>query len=81
MSLEKFLAANKEHEQLTKIVQSVNSVIFGDMETENKHIRSSDAPPEMIQWFESRLLEQRKQFMRQMLKKIDDVDEEVLELQ
>jgi hypothetical protein len=81
MTFEKFFEANKHHEEFVKIIQNVKNVIFGDMETENKYINSQDVPSEIVNWFESQLLEQRKQFMNQMLEQIDEIDENILELQ
>jgi hypothetical protein len=81
MSFEKFIEANKQHEQFVNIIKNVKNVIFGDMETENKYIKSKNTPPEIVQWFESQLSEQRTQFMNQMLKQIDSVDDNILELQ
>jgi len=80
MSLEKFIEVNKQHEQFVNIIRNVANVIFGDMETENKHIQSGNVPPQIVEWFENQLYEQRYLFMRQMLKQIDQADDKILEL-
>ncbi len=49
ISFEKFIQANKQHEQFVNIIKTVKNVIFGDTETENKYIKSPAAPPQIIE--------------------------------
>lgn len=76
MNREACIAANKESEKIVRLLEQVQSIIFGDMDTyeDSELTRQERAVLSRVQ------ANRRQRFMEQLLRQIDSTDEDVLRL-
>ncbi len=78
MTREKCLEANKEHKRIANVIQQVNSIIFGNMNTDADS--DADEDEEEKERYRKKKQKQRIVFMEQMLHMIDHTDNQLLSL-
>ena len=76
-NLNKFVEANQEHHGIVDILEKVNSIIFGDMDTGEVDADGSVTEIEVTRNIQCR---KREKFLQKMLERIDNIDEKTLVL-
>jgi hypothetical protein len=84
MTRERCIEANKQHTEIVTVLNKVNNVIFGDMDTDeiSADSDSDDSDEEKtIENIRKKQDKKRTKFMKEMLLQIDRIDEKTLELE